>query len=1767
MRRYAFVLFAILVAGYAGATTYNSPQIDGTVSVSPSDWDEDEFLLDDANEDSRYHEADIDDIYVTWDSTNFYIGVKTNLAPGGYGNGYVVFIDTDAHLASITGATDFTNANFYPRHITFSGMGADIVIGGWSFQMPFDVRYCSDPTNAQSIPDFVSAFNPGMRSFEVMIPWSRIYPDAEGVVDEGAAMRIVAVSVGNDNSGAYDAAPNSSHDADGDGVPDENDTDLHWDDYTDLDRFLEITIDVDNDGIPDENFPPSGYIAGTISFDDPHDTQTVATIDAYLSGDLVASVTAPPGGGAYRLERLVDGSYDLEVHAFSYRAQRREGIVIDEGVGVDSVDFILNKVPGAVIGTVTVEGPQADVTVYTVDVSTGAISGDGVHKIEGGSGSFEILAIEDGIHHLIAEARGYVRFDSLITIEADTAWVDIQLRKAIATRYVFLDSAGIAIKAVRISRSLPSDGGTAGFSDFADLRFEPRDDYDNAAIFDESAIDSVKVSATLLDVTVLPRGHVVFADTSGESLADSLILRSMFTDGIGRFFVSDDSVEVLRVEVLRGEVRGAIEVGVGELKPVRVRLTADTTEIAVGGREKIEVEVQLLDASGNPAPTPDVAIRLLAVEGNPIFEPELDVTNANGLFISYLSGFEAGRVRFTASVEPGEYAGLPADTVEVYLRPGHPDRIRSELSPRTVKLGGTAIATFQVVDSYGNAVKLENLRIDLSATPAELISSIMTPIFTDTSGFAASQVAVDDRYGIVRIEPAADYPVDALDLAIDSRLVSTDETAPESDTAHNSNPDVDLTTMFAWLEPNTMVVMLDFSSSWDGVHLMVAIEVNGDADGGNQDPFQFPIYYRHQLKPDYVFTYKYSSNDYADLRKWEGNRWKFWQLVNRDWTIDESDPDKNAVGLVEKSDTQVFFKFPLAAIGDLSPGDTLRIQAYVTQEAFGTKYNALDSNPQDATHDMEPDEGEWWETATRPMNLSGYAEYVFPLPGKAPGIRSAQAMPAVASTNDKVIFSVEVVDSGGGIGDVLVDLSPVGGESFTRLYDDGTNGDETAGDRVYSVEFKIPDVVSQGIQVIKFTAKDSLNVSEATAVTTLEIINPPEVIISVVDSIGDDHGPNMTDPSGNPVDGLYYIYPTNGVFSPGVFDIEQVDFMIVGGFLVIRIHVGDVPSSDAVGWNAPYPDATCLNPNKADLNLQKIDIYIDSKEGSGATAGLPFRYVDIARSDAWEYAVAIEGWWRGLIVSNGENSISFWTILRQTNQINFCTDYIEDFIDVWIGLSVLGDPTPEEIKKWDFIITMASHDGNSDDQNLGGIRWVNNATSEWQFGNGRDGEAGRERDANIIDVVAVPGEGKQPGRTQEEMLNYLAPEAIRRFDNGLTACILEATSSLDISPPVIEPFPTNGFAHAVWYILEHAPVSFWTLITDENMVEEAEFRWRPLGSSQWNSTEMVKISGDYWIADIDPDEFQSAIQPTELVDGTPARPFEARIRAVDGDGNESQTPLITFAVPDVPLQYDTRGGLRPGQSVIFYDGTIVSLPEEMSPASSDSFSVTLIPLSETGPEAIDLTNLRSTMTYLGVARDIVVTCWKDDFEESLAQLGQPVSLSLHYPTYLADLDENKIGIFRFNEVTDRWISIFGSVNRFGNAVTAEVDAVGRYGLFADNRLSYDTSEGLSGVRAEPNPFSPNGDGVYDETHISFFLSREADWVTIEIFDISGEDVRTIRWQRGLTSVGRNAFDIVWDGRDDNGEIVPYGIYILRVEVRFKVAPYNERQNIAVAVIK
>lgn len=242
------VLLVLFAGGAALGITYNSPNVDGEVLVDPLDWDENDLAADDPDTDCRYYpsDGDCDAIYVTWDADSLYVGFKTTNGPGGFGNGYVLFIDTDAQ-AGITGATDFTDADFYARKITFSTMGADVVMGGWSFETPFDVRHCTDPTSTTPVSEFHTAYDAVALHVEAAISWNGLYGLGRGTVPNGTIMRFIAAVVGGDGTGAYDAVPTSST-----GV--ESNPATPFDATTDLDIYFEAIVDGNLDGVPDEGF-------------------------------------------------------------------------------------------------------------------------------------------------------------------------------------------------------------------------------------------------------------------------------------------------------------------------------------------------------------------------------------------------------------------------------------------------------------------------------------------------------------------------------------------------------------------------------------------------------------------------------------------------------------------------------------------------------------------------------------------------------------------------------------------------------------------------------------------------------------------------------------------------------------------------------------------------------------------------------------------------------------------------------------------------------------------------------------------------------------------------------------------------------------------------------------------------------------------------------------------------------------------------------------------------------------------------------------------------------------------------------------------------------------------------------------------------------------------------------------------------------------------------------------------------------------------------
>ena len=77
----------------------------------------------------------------------------------------------------------------------------------------------------------------------------------------------------------------------------------------------------------------------------------------------------------------------------------------------------------------------------------------------------------------------------------------------------------------------------------------------------------------------------------------------------------------------------------------------------------------------------------------------------------------------------------------------------------------------------------------------------------------------------------------------------------------------------------------------------------------------------------------------------------------------------------------------------------------------------------------------------------------------------------------------------------------------------------------------------------------------------------------------------------------------------------------------------------------------------------------------------------------------------------------------------------------------------------------------------------------------------------------------------------------------------------------------------------------------------------------------------------------------------------------------------------------------------------------------------------------------------------------------------------------------------------------------------------------------------------PIYFSPNGDGTRDRVRVGFDLSETAE-VSFSIIDMDGNEVRELADDRELA--GDKRWRFWWNGRDDDGAVVPDGTYRMRV---------------------
>ena len=90
-----------------------------------------------------------------------------------------------------------------------------------------------------------------------------------------------------------------------------------------------------------------------------------------------------------------------------------------------------------------------------------------------------------------------------------------------------------------------------------------------------------------------------------------------------------------------------------------------------------------------------------------------------------------------------------------------------------------------------------------------------------------------------------------------------------------------------------------------------------------------------------------------------------------------------------------------------------------------------------------------------------------------------------------------------------------------------------------------------------------------------------------------------------------------------------------------------------------------------------------------------------------------------------------------------------------------------------------------------------------------------------------------------------------------------------------------------------------------------------------------------------------------------------------------------------------------------------------------------------------------------------------------------------------------------------------------------------------------TNDVLGEVEVMSNPFTPNGDGINEfvELIVPVFKLLRSSALVLNVYSLDGRRVRSIT-RSYEPAVGMRR--ITWDGRDDNGRLMPPGLYVCRV---------------------
>ncbi|WP_372728653.1 glucan 1,4-alpha-glucosidase [Nocardioides sp.] len=287
----------------------------------------------------------------------------------------------------------------------------------------------------------------------------------------------------------------------------------------------------------------------------------------------------------------------------------------------------------------------------------------------------------------------------------------------------------------------------------------------------------------------------------------------------------------------------------------------------------------------------------------------------------------------------------------------------------------------------------------------------------------------------------------------------------------------------------------------------------------------------------------------------------------------------------------------------------------------------------------------------------------------------------------------------------------VGGETTElALADDG------------SFEESVPVVLGPNtITVVAVDEDQHTSIVRRTVTST----NLGETVGTIADPAGDDNGPGS------------YVYPTNGAFSEGAFDVRELE-------------VGD--QGDTINLAVTLDGATTNPWGGNQMSVQRFDIYLRDGGGTGRVAARPGTHADLEAP--YDLVVTADGF-AGMGVRDASGAVvgpAELTAIPDTRQ------YVVSVpAEVFDGI---------DLASAEYVLTMMSH--AAEDEGVGGIRpvydadyWASTAGTdmswihEYRFGGGAGEWTGDNAakdtdtsDATVIDLF-VP-----EGSSQAEVLDW-----------------------------------------------------------------------------------------------------------------------------------------------------------------------------------------------------------------------------------------------------------------------------------------------------------------------------------------------------------------------------------------------------------------------------